>query len=290
MIYEAVKADRGNLSVAAACTTLGVSRDAYYHWLKHGRTPKDETGLVSRMEAIILEFPGYGYRRVTAELRRRGTFVNHKRVLKLMRTAHLIKRRRRRFVVTTDSNHGQPVYPNLAKKIITSDINQLWVADISYIRLRSQFVYLAVILDAYSRKAVGWSLKANLSQELSLSALRQALATRNLCPGLVHHSDRGVHYACGDYIQLLRRHGISVSMSAIGNPYDNAKAESFMATLKKEEVYLSDYDNLADARNSIGLFIEDVYNTKRLHSALGYLPPAEFESKLTGESQFIEVS
>jgi len=236
--------------------------------------------LRSVMQKIALSRPSYGYRRVQAELERRGHQVNHKRVRRIMREDNLLCLRRRSFVRTTDSRHGFTVYPNLAKEMTLSDINQLWVADITYIRLRSEFVYLAVILDAYSRRVIGWELSNSLAAELALGALRQALKRRNFAPGLVHHSDRGVQYACGDYTQLLRDHGIQISMSRRGNPYDNAQAESFMKTLKYEEVYRSDYHDQRDVRNSIGRFLEKVYNQQRLHSALSYLPPAEFERNL----------
>jgi len=232
------------------------------------------------VQKIALSQPSYGYRRVQAELQRRGQRVNHKRVRRLMREDNLLCLRRRSFVRTTDSGHGFRVYPNLAREMVLTDINQLWVADITYIRLSSEFIYLAVILDAYSRRVIGWELGRTLAAELALGALRMALKGRSFAPGLVHHSDRGVQYAAGDYTQLLREHKIQISMSRRGNPYDNAQAESFMKTLKYEEVYRSDYRDEPDARNSIGRFLEKVYNQKRLHSALSYVPPAEFERRL----------
>lgn len=273
---------RGVLPVRDLCRAAGVSRSGYYKWFY--RLPPDENPgleLEKEIEKIVEEFSGYGYRRVTEELGRRGRRVNHKKVLAIMRRRGWIKRRRRRFVKTTDSDHKLPIYPNLIEGFITSDINQLWVADLTYIRLRYDFVYLAAIVDAHSRRAIGWSLGDSLDRELTLSALRMALSKRKIGPGLIHHSDRGSQYACHDYVNLLKAHGILISMSRTGNPYDNALAESFFATLKKEEVHLSDYDTYAEALLNIGRFIEDVYNTKRLHSSLGYLPPAEFESKLT---------
>lgn len=272
---------RGRLPVRRMCELLGVSKTAYYRWFY--KLPPDEnrdTQLENEIEEIVIQFSGYGYRRVTAELKRRGRRINHKKVLFIMRAKHLIKKRRRRFRKTTDSNHALPIFPNLIRRFIPSGINQLWVADITYIRLRSTFIYLAVILDAFSRRVVGWNLRGSLDRELSLSALRMALMKREIASGLIHHSDRGIQYACHDYIDLLKAYGFLVSMSRPGNPYDNAKAESFMATLKKEEVNLFDYDNEIEAVSRIGNFIEDVYNRKRLHSALGYLPPAEFEGKL----------
>jgi transposase InsO family protein len=236
--------------------------------------------LRSQVQKIALSMPSYGYRRVQAELRRRGRRVNHKRVLRLMRQDNLLCLRHRSFVRTTDSRHGFTVYPNLAREMVLTDINQLWVADITYIRLRSEFVYLAVILDAYSRRVIGWELSNSLTAELALVALRQACQSRCFVPGLVHHSDRGVQYAAHQYTDLLRQHQILISMSRRGNPYDNAQAESFMKTLKYEEVYRSDYRDQREVRSGVGRFLEKVYNQKRLHSALSYVPPAEFERSL----------
>jgi transposase InsO family protein len=188
--------------------------------------------------------------------------------------------RKRKFVVTTDSNHGRKVYPNLARQMVLTDVDQLWRADITYIRLREEFVFLGVVLDAYSRRVIGWALDRTLEDELTLSALRMALSRRVVGPGLVHHSDRGSQYASGDYTGLLKENGVQVSMSRKGNPWDNAACESFMKTLKYEEVHRNEYRDLAEARSEIGTFLEKVYNQKRLHSALGYLPPAEFEDRL----------
>ena len=261
------------------CEAAHVSRASYYRFV--GRVAADpDMELRSMVQKIALSRPSYGYRRVQAELQRRGHQVNHKRVRRLMREDNLLCLRRRSFVRTTDSRHGFTVYPNLAKEMVLSDINQLWVADITYIRLRSEFVYLAVILDAYSRRVIGWELSNSLAAELALGALRQALKGRRFGPGLVHHSDRGVQYAAGDYTELLHENGIQISMSRRGNPYDNAQAESFMKTLKYEEVYRSDYHDQRDVRSGVGRFLETVYNEKRLHSALSYVPPAEFERKL----------
>jgi transposase InsO family protein len=229
------------------------------------------------MQQVALEFPAYGYRRITMELNRRGFAVNHKRVLRLMRQDNLLCLRRKSFVVTTDSRHNLPVYPNLARDITPDGVNQLWRPDITYIRLRTEFVYLAVVLDAYSRRVIGWALGRTLEAGLAVSALTMALRQRCPEPGLVHHSDRGVQYASHEYTDLLQQHGAQISMSRKGNPYDNAACESFMKTLKYEEVYRSEYRDLADAYAQIGEFLECVYNQHRLHSALGYVPPAEFE-------------
>jgi putative transposase len=235
-----------------------------------------------QIHTVALEMRTYGYRPITKELRRRGVIINKKVVLRLLRADNLLCLRRRAFVSTTDSNHPLTVYPNLARDLVLTDINQLWVADITYIRLQRQFIYLAAMLDAYSRRCIGWALARYLDARLSLTALQMALQTRHFMPGqLTHHSDRGVQYACHDYVQVLQQHKIRISMSRIGNPYDNAKAERFMRTLKYEEIYLNDYDTFAEVMVSVDHFIEAVYNRKRLHSALGYLPPAEFEASLS---------
>jgi putative transposase len=235
------------------------------------------------IQKVALQMPTYGYRRITAELRRQKRVVNRKRVLRIMRQDNLLCLRRRAFVRTTDSQHQLPVYPNLARDVKVSGLNQLWVADITYIRLLLEFVYLAVILDAFSRRVIGWALGRTLEADLAVSALRMAIAGGRVEPGLVHHSDRGVQYASPAYTELLMEHGIRISMSRRGNPYDNAQAESFMKTLKYEEVYRTEYLDFADARRQIGQFIDGVYNQKRLHSALGYRPPVEFERHLEAQ-------
>lgn len=269
---------KNELALLPACAALGISRSTLY---RRGTSTEADTEVRDAVQRIALEMPCYGYRRITAELRRRSFKVNHKAVLRLMREDNLLcLRRKRAFVVTTDARHTQPVYPNLARDIRPDSINQLWVADITYIRLAHEFIYLAVIMDAFSRRVIGWALERYLDAGLTLAALRMALQAREVTPELVHHSDRGVQYACAAYIELLVASGIRISMSRTANPYDNAQCERFMRTLKYEEVYLSDYDTLAEARRSIKYFLESVYNQKRLHSAIGYLPPAEFEQSL----------
>jgi transposase InsO family protein len=273
---------KSGVALAPACAAIGIPRSTLYR--KPGISAQAETAIRDAIQRIALEMPFYGYRRITAELKRRGHTVNHKAVLRLMREDNLLcLRRKRAFILTTDARHSQPIYPNFARGMIVTSINQLWVADITYIRLARQFIYLAVVMDAFSRRVIGWALERYLDAELTIAALRMALAVRAAQPGLVHHSDRGVQYACADYTGLLVEHSIQISMSQTANPYDNAQCERFMRTLKYEEVYLSDYDTLAQARRSIKYFLESVYNQKRLHSAIGYIPPAEFEqSLLTG--------
>jgi putative transposase len=261
------------------CTLAGVSRAGYYrNWQAH-RPRQEETALRDELQRLAIADRHCGYRRLTAALRRKGWVVNHKRVLRIMREDNLLCLRRRAFVPpTTDSNHRFTIWPNLARHLEPTAPDQLWVADITYIRLDEAFVYLAVVIDAFSRRVIGWALESHLQASLALSALRMALSSRTINPGaLVHHSDRGVQYACTEYIAELRRHGIQPSMSRPAYPYDNAMAESFMKTLKQEEVDGRRYRSLDDAWLAMSEFLETVYNRKRLHSALGYKPPVEFE-------------
>ena len=261
------------------CRLAHVSRAGFYRWQHAPPVVDVDLDLRDEIQRIALEFPSYGWPRITAELQRRGWRVNHKRVYRIMREDNLLCLRRRKFVVTTDSNHARRICPNLARQMAPTGMDQLWRADITYIRLREEFVFLAVILDAYSRRVIGWALDRTLEDELTLAALRMALSRRMVQPGLVHHSDRGSQYASNDYTDLLKANGIEISMSRKGNPWDNAACESFMKTLKYEEVHRNEYRDLAEARASIAGFLEKVYNHRRLHSALGYLPPVEFEAQ-----------
>jgi putative transposase len=264
----------------------GVSRSSFYRFDAQATPARDrDMDLRDALQRIALEWPCYGRPRLTAELRRQGWTVNPKRVYRLMREDNLLCVRRRQFLVTTDSNHGRAVYPNLACHLVLSGVNQLWIADLTYIRLREEFVFLAAILDAFSRRVIGWALERSLDDELTLSALRMALDCRTPSPGLVHHSDRGSQYASRDYTELLAAHQIRISMSRKANPWDNAACESFMKTLKYEEVYRNEYRDLAEARAAIAHFLETIYNHKRLHSSLGYVPPAEFEAQWTTPSE-----
>jgi putative transposase len=268
------------LAIERMCELARVSRRSFYRFDPDAEPADRDMDLRDAIQRIALEMPSYGRPRITAELRRRGWVVNAKRVHRIMREDNLLCLRRRKFLLTTDSRQGFPIYPNLTGEMRLTNINQLWIADITYIRLETEFVYLAVILDAFSRRVIGWALDRTLEAKLTIAALKMALSRRSRKTGLVHHSDRGVQYATDDYTSLLAQHGIQISMSRKGNPYDNARTESFMKTLKYEEVYRQEYRDLTDAFRPLRHFLEKVYNEKRLHSALGYLPPSEFETNL----------
>jgi putative transposase len=269
---------QGNLSIERMCQLAGVSRAGFYRSLQVQEPVEEDMEVRSAIQNIFAEHKRrYGYRRVSKELRRRGMLVNHKRVSRLMREDNLLAGQARAFVVTTDSDHELEAHLNLASRMKLTGVNQLWVADITYIRLHREFVFLAVILDAFSRKVVGWELDRTLAARVPIAALNKALAERRPPPGVVHHSDRGIQYACGDYVGVLRRYGMIPSMSRPANPYDNASCESFMKTLKREEIYANEYRDLDHLRANIAEFIDGYYNRVRLHSALGYKPPEEFE-------------
>lgn len=265
------------------CHAAQVSRAGFYRDWQQSKPEAEEMELRSRIQQIVVAHRRcYGYRRVKRDLKEQGWIVNHKRVARIMEEDNLLAVQRRKFIVTTDSDHDLPVFRNLAAvmKGRLTGINQLWVADITYVRLREEFVYLALVLDVYSRKVVGWALADSLDAGIVLMALRRAIATRQPQPGLVHHSDRGAQYACREYIALLEEHGIEPSMSRAGNPYDNAHCESFIRTLKQEEIYTRKYRNRADLELHVAEFLEEYYNRRRLHSALGYRTPEDFERSL----------
>jgi putative transposase len=270
----------GTLSVTSACRTLDIARSTFYRYRSCDPFVDTDVELRDRVQKLALEWPSYGYRRITHELLRQGVDVGLKTVLRLMREDNLLCLRKQRFrIATTDSDHGLPTYKNLAKDVVVTGCGQLWAADITYIRLGAEFIYMAMVMDAYSRKIVGWSISRRIDASLALDALAMALRERQFKPGeLVHHSDRGSQYASSDYTKSLVDNGIAISMSRKGVPQDNAYAESFMKTLKYEEVYMTEYANINEARRQIAHFVEEVYNKKRLHSAIGYMPPAEFES------------
>jgi putative transposase len=274
------------LPLERACALLEINRGSFYRAVSGAVSERavpvpagepDALVLRAAIEAVVLAFPGYGYRRVTHHLQREGWAVNHKRVLRVMRQESLLCQLQRRWVKTTDSEHGLRVYPNLLRAGRPTGLDAVWVADITYIRLREQFVYLATLMDAFSRRVVGWCLSGEIDRQLVLTALERALAIRQPPPAWIHHSDQGVQYVCGAYTERLLAAGAQISMAAKGTPLENAQAERFFRTLKQEEVYLHDYQSFGEAEASIGRFIDDVDNQKRLHSALGYRPPTEFE-------------
>jgi transposase InsO family protein len=277
---------QGSLSIEHLCRLVSVSRRGFYRSLQERQPAEEEMEVRSVIQQIALEHHRrYGYRRITAELHRRGMLVNHKRVARIMREDRLLAVQPKHFVTTTESDHKLEIYLNLARRMKLTGINQLWVADITYIRLKAEFVYLAVILDGFSRRAVGWSLDRTLAARLTIGALQQAIERRRPEPGLVHHSDRGFQYAGAEYVALIEKYGMVPSMSRPANPYDNASCESFIKTLKREEIYAHQFDDLEHLRANISQFIEEYYNRQRLHSALGYRPPEEFEQQTNSSGQ-----
>jgi transposase InsO family protein len=282
-MIPALQASVPELSLRQVCSLLGISRSGVYAPPQQPLAEAEAVALRAAIERIVLVFPGYGYRRVTHALKREGWDINHKRVLRVMREESLLCQLKRRFVSTTDSRHGWGGYPNRLRDQRLDRPNQAWVTDITYIRLPTTFCYLAAILDAFSRRIVGWALSRHIDTDLTLAALEGAIARRCPAPGLIHHSDHGVQYASARYVERLEQIGAAISMAAVGNVYENALAESFFATLKREEVYLHDYQTFAEAETNLEQFIDAVYNHKRLHSSLGYRPPSEFEAHWADE-------
>ena len=275
--------DKNEISVRNACTSLAVGKSSFYDWKGKDQSMWNDKPLRNEIQGIALEFPFYGYRRITKELHRREIGANHKRVLRMMREDNLLCRRKKAFrPVTTQSDHSCKIYPNLAKDLEVTGLNQLWVSDITYIRMPTGFIYLAAISDVFSRKCIGWSLGKDIDARLVLDALEMALEKRKVLgfSHLIHPSDRGVQYASDAYVQRLTEQDIHLRMSRSGNPYDNAYAESFNKTLKVEEVYINEYETFEEAYKNIKQFIELVYNKKRLHSSIGYVPPEEFEREV----------
>jgi len=267
---------------------MRISPSTFYYKPKHSRNEREQqdADLRDKIEFVQAEYRCWGYRTVQVHLARHYSLqVNHKRIRRVMFKYSLLRRIKRRFLATTDSNHPYRVFPNLLKGRSLTGINQVWVADITYIRIKTGFVFLAVVLDVFSRRVVGWAISKHIDHQLTVAALKMAIETRLPAPGIIHHSDRGVQYACDEYIGVLKAAGFEISMSRVGNPYDNAFAESFMKTLKNEEVYLEEYIDIIDVLDSIPAFIEKVYNRKRIHSGINYLPPEEFESILQDEKR-----
>jgi len=277
--------EESGLNIELGCDAFEISKSSYYRWKR--QPPLAPDAIRDVIKDIAFEFPRYGYRRITKTLHRRGKQVNHKRVRRIMKEEKLTCSRKRYTPLTTNSNHWYGVYPNLAKRIRLTSLNQLWVADITYIRLRQEFVYLAVVIDVFSRRCIGWQLSRNIDTQLTLDALEMAISERRPLgfAELIHHSDQRVQYAATAYVERLAEEGITSSMSRRGNPKDNAFAESFMKTLKVEEVHMNEYQTFEEAYDNIKEFIEQVYNEKRLHSGIGYMPPNEFEKDLKTTSQ-----
>lgn len=270
------------LSKRRSCAALAIPRSTYYEWKRRSAPTDTNQELKQSIHHIALEFPGYGYRRITAALHRQNNKVNHKRVLRIMREEHILCKRKSFKPHTTNSNHNQPLYPNLTRGLVVTRPNQLWVADITYVGIANSWIYLAAIIEIYSRKCIGWELSRRLDTILALNALEMAIEKRTHFgfTELIHHTDRGVQYASNVYTERLKTLGITISMTETGNPRENAYAESFFKTFKVEEVYLKEYNTFEDAFQNIQQFIEDVYNAKRLHSSIGYKPPNEMEAEV----------
>lgn len=271
------------LSIDQACSVLNITRSSYYKWKQNPEVIDTDIYLKKEIQGICLEFPFYGYRRITYELKRRKIIVNSKKVRRIMKEENLIPRRKKAFKpVTTQSDHNYQVYPNLIKNIEVTGLNQVWVTDITYIQLNDEFIYFAGVEDIFSRKCIGWALSRNIDTNLTIDALKMAISKRKYFgfDNLIHHSDRGVQYASDKYVGLLQKYGIRISMSRKGNPYDNAHMESFNKTFKIEEVYIKEYDSFEDAFKNIKHFIELIYNKKRIHSGIGYITPEEFEKEV----------
>ena len=272
------------ISISKVCDTFEISKQAFYKWKKQEHPNNKDNEVLAVMQEIAAEFPKYGYRRVTHALRRDGVFVNHKKVRRIMKENNLLVRRKKSKPITTQSNHGLQKYPNLVKDIVLTGINQAWVSDITYISLLYEFVYLALIMDLFSRCCIGWALSRNPDSQLTLDALNMAIAMRGKVEGCIHHSDHGVQYAAHAYVQRLHEAGMKPSMGEKGNSYENAFAESLIKTIKYEEVYMNEYKTMEDAYYNIKQFIKEVYNKKRLHSSIGYKPPMEFEAEVLNKS------
>ena len=275
--------NQNEIPIRNACVAFNVGKSSFYDWRIKYPLILEDNALRKEIQGVALEFPFYGYRRITKELNRRSIQVNHKRVLRIMKEDNLLCRRKRTFKpVTTNSDHSYRVYPNLTKNVEVTGLNQIWVSDITYIRMPRGFIYLSAIEDRFSRKCIGWGLSVDIDTRLAIDALEMALEKRKSIgfSNLIHHSDRGVQYASHEYVNILQEKGIKISMSRGGNPYDNAFAESFNKTLKVEEVYINDYETYEEAYKNLKHFIELVYNKKRLHSSIGYVPPEEFEMEV----------
>lgn len=272
------------IPICKACKAFEISKQAYYKWKKQEHLDNKDNEILLVMQSVAAEFPKYGYRRITHALRRDGVVVNHKKVRRIMKENNLLARRKKSKPITTQSNHGLQKYPNLVKDIVLTGINQAWVSDITYISLLYEFVYLAVIMDLFSRYCIGWALSRNPDSQLTLDALNMAVAIRGNVEGCIHHSDHGVQYAAHVYVERLHEAGMKPSMGEKGNSYENAFAESLIKTIKCEEVYMNEYKTMEDACCNIEQFIKEVYNKKRLHSSIGYKPPMEFENEVLNKS------